>query len=339
MSIKLGKTSDSRTRGKAKQQAVPEEISAIKNHFPDSDADFIAYLFNKGLSSGTVSNYVRDCQKFTAWLRAENVPLEAVSYADVLHFIQGRKGKVKQRTQGVTLNSLKHFFTYLLSIGIITENPTTAIRIRGIKRRTLYEILSKQELEALYNDFEFKTDEKQRNQNWYKVSELSHKRNKVMIGLLIYQGITAKELADLELKDLKLREGKVFIPGSRRSNERELSLQAGQIMDLMEYQLKDRLDLLALTGKQTEKLIISAGSGYNIHNTLSKLIKSLHATNSKVTSLKQIRTSVITHWLKLHNLRQVQYMAGHRYVSSTEQYLINDLDGLQEDITKYHPIG
>lgn len=339
MNIKLAKTSDSRTRGKAKQQAVPAEISAIKNHFPDVNTEFIHYLFSKGLSSGTVSNYVRDCQKFTTWLTAENVPLEAVSYADVLHFIQGSKGKVKQRTQGITLNSLKHFFAHLISIGLIAENPTASMRIRGIKRRALYEILSKPELEALYNDFEFKTDEKQRNQNWYKTSELSHKRNKVMIGLLIYQGITAKELADLELKDLRLREGKVFIPGGRRSNERELSLQAGQIMDLMEYQLKDRLDLLALTGKQSEKLIISAGSGDSLHNTLSKLIKSLHAHNSKVTSLKQIRTSVITHWLKLHNLRQVQHMAGHRYVSSTEQYLINDLEGLQEDITKFHPIS
>jgi hypothetical protein len=33
----------------------------------------------------------------------------------------------------------------------------------------------------------------------------------------------------------------------------------------------------------------------------------------------------------------VQYMAGHRYVSSTENYLVNDIEDLQDDITKYHP--
>jgi integrase/recombinase XerD len=32
-------------------------------------------------------------------------------------------------------------------------------------------------------------------------------------------------------------------------------------------------------------------------------------------------------------------MAGHRYVSSTEAFLINDLEGLQEEIDKFHPIG
>lgn len=40
-----------------------------------------------------------------------------------------------------------------------------------------------------------------------------------------------------------------------------------------------------------------------------------------------------------HNFREVQYRAGHRYVSSTENYLVNDLEDLQEDINKYHPIG
>jgi integrase/recombinase XerD len=32
-------------------------------------------------------------------------------------------------------------------------------------------------------------------------------------------------------------------------------------------------------------------------------------------------------------------MAGHRYVSSTEQFLVNEMDGMIEDIDKYHRIG
>ena len=55
-------------------------------------------------------------------------------------------------------------------------------------------------------------------------------------------------------------------------------------------------------------------------------------------NFKQVRTSVITHWLKQYNLREVQYMAGHRYVSSTEAYLVNQIDDLQADIDKFHPI-
>ncbi|MCP4311758.1 MAG: integrase [Bacteroidetes bacterium] len=49
---------------------------------------------------------------------------------------------------------------------------------------------------------------------------------------------------------------------------------------------------------------------------------------------KQIRTSVITHWLKEQNLRQMQYMAGHKHVSSTERYQLSKLAGLQSKLEK-----
>ena len=32
-------------------------------------------------------------------------------------------------------------------------------------------------------------------------------------------------------------------------------------------------------------------------------------------------------------------MVGHKYISSTEAYLVNDLDDLQKDIEQFHLIG
>ncbi|TRX50917.1 integrase [Fulvivirga sp. M361] len=55
--------------------------------------------------------------------------------------------------------------------------------------------------------------------------------------------------------------------------------------------------------------------------------------------MKHIRASVITHWLKQYNLREVQYMAGHRKVMSTESYQRNDTEGLQLDVDQFHPLG
>ncbi|MGB3342779.1 MAG: hypothetical protein WBA61_02595 [Aequorivita sp.] len=49
--------------------------------------------------------------------------------------------------------------------------------------------------------------------------------------------------------------------------------------------------------------------------------------------------SVITIWLGQYNLRKVQYLAGHRYISSTERYLQNDLENLHEMVNNFHPIG
>ena len=138
---------------------------------------------------------------------------------------------------------------------------------------------------------------------------------------------------------MKLREGIIYIKGSRRSNERELKLEAHQILDIMEYQLKTRVEILAISKQETEQLFVGIGGGNNFSNIMTKLIQKLQEQNSSIQNIKQIRASVITNWLQHYNLREVQYRTGHRYVSSTETYLVNDLEGLQEDIAKFHPIG
>ena len=337
--IRLGKTKDSRTRKQQVKAVNVAEVEKLMRQLKDQ-REFAGYLLRKGYSTSTTKRYVIDAETFIKWTEKENVPILQVSYPDVLHYIQGKRNTVKQRTLSTHINSIKHYFNFLAITGQAIENPTTQIRIKGVKRRMLYHILSKQELESLYNNFEIPDkNDPNRNQNWFKTSQLASKRNKVILGLMIYQGMGTTELGRLTEKDLKLREGRIYIPGSRKSNERELKLEAHQVLDIMEYKLKTRNEILALTGKQSESLFVSAGKSLHFRSIISKLIKKLCKQNNKVSSIKQVRTSVITHWLKIYNLRQVQYMAGHRYVSSTEAYLVNDIEDLLEDIGKYHPIG
>jgi len=338
--IRLGKTRDSRTRKQQVKAVNVEEAESLLEELKNQK-EFTQYLLLKGYSTSTAKRYVKDAIKFIEWAEKENVQIEQVSYSDVLHYIQGKRNHVKQRTVSTNINSIKHYFNFLAITDQKIENPTTQIQIKGVKRKMLYDILSKQELESLFNNFEIPNEEtsKHKNQNWFKTSQLASKRNKVILGLLIYQGLGTTELGRLTEKDLKLREGKIFIAGTRKSNERELKLEAHKVLDIMEYTLKIRNEILALTGKQSESLFVSAGESEHFRSIINKLIKKLNKQSSKVTSVLQIRTSVITHWLKIHNLRQVQHMAGHRYVSSTESYFVNDLDDLQEEISKFHPIG
>ena len=84
---------------------------------------------------------------------------------------------------------------------------------------------------------------------------------------------------------------------------------------------------------------MEVGAGQRLNNTLNKLLEQTTKLEPKVKTLQQLRASVITHWIKTLNLREAQHRAGHRYVSSTEAYLINDLGGLAEDAARFHPIG
>ena len=64
---------------------------------------------------------------------------------------------------------------------------------------------------------------------------------------------------------------------------------------------------------------------------------SLNCCKSSFSSKE--RASVITNWLGHYNLRKVQYLAGHRYISSTERYLQDDLENLHEIVNNFHPIN
>ena len=120
-------------------------------------------------------------------------------------------------------------------------------------------------------------------------------------------------------------------------------------MELMEYRLKTREELLRFypNGSGPDRFYISApAAGRKVSTTRDKpleiwkrLSQEMKTQNPRFINFKQVRTSVITHWLGQHNLRQVQYMAGHKYVSTTETYLVNQVEDLQADIEKFHPIA
>lgn len=308
------------------------------------------YLQSKGLSKATIKCYHTEILEFIVWCDMQNVEAENTTSTDITGYLKHLQNKGQQnKTRNVNLNILKHYFNYQISIEAREDNPARQIKIRGTKTKNLYPIFSKQELESIYSNYKIlEVDDKNNARNWFGKASLGKKRNKAILSLMIYQGLTTDEVNRLTINDVKLKEGKINIAGTRKSNERELELKSHQIMELMEYQLTTRKELIKLIQDEIETQLYflptpSIGKtaslnhdGINIWKRLSQEIKS---TNKKFINFQQVRASVITHWLKQYNLRQVQYMAGHRYVSSTESYLANQIEDLQKDIDSYHPIG
>lgn len=292
--------------------------------------NFTEYLQSKDYSRSTIAGHHKRLNRFIQWAGTEQIEVVRSNRIEILSYIGFLKQSgVGQRTISSYLNTLTHYYNYQIAKGIRDDNPTETIQLKGIPKRKLYHILSPKELESLYSSY--RVEEKENN-------PLTTTRNKVIIGLLIWQGLDTTGLQALEVNHLQLRAGNITIPGSRKSNARTLKLEAAQVMDLMEYQLQARGEILKESGKITNRLIISTGIGLSIENVLKQLLKELKTNYPKLENLRQIRTSVITHWLKQYNLREVQYRAGHKYVSSTEAYQINDLEDLQEDINKYYPL-
>ena len=298
-------------------KAVPENIH---------EASFSMYLYNKGHSSKTLEINLRHVHEFIKWLATQNIEVETVGYSDVTGYIQHCKArKNKAATIQKYLISIKHYYTHLQAEELVADNPASNIEIKGVQRNHLYEILSYEALENLYKN--------------YPETTLAQKRNRIIVGLLVYQGIRSEDLTTLTIQDVKVREGQLHLQGGRRYNERILTLESHQIIELQEYLLDTRKQLLALTGKITHQLFISYGTSTRIQNLVQQLLKQLKKQHPRLKNHDQIRASVITGWIKNMNLRKAQYLAGHRYISSTEAYKVNDIEGLQEEINNYHPLG
>lgn len=301
---------------------------------------FTEYLTIKGYSSKTISSTVSTVKRFLIWLGSEGIEPEQASYNDIMAYVSYCKNNNnKQRSIQHKLILINHYYKHLVVDGVLEENPASNIEIKGIKRRILHDTLTSEELEQIYRSYKTENEIKEKkNMPPQTIANMAKRRNKMILGLLVYQGLRTEEAGKLELQDLKLREGKIFISGSRRTEERTLKLESHQIIDLLDYSNTTRKEILEIRKTQSNKLFPNAGTSENFNLIMIKLMKTLRSENPKVKNAKQLRTSVIANWLKTHNLRKTQHMAGHRFVSSTEAYQLNNLDDLTEDITKYHPI-
>ncbi len=301
---------------------------------------FREYLVIKRYSTATIETVIRAVNYLRQWADKENIPeLEDISYSDMLDFMKwSSRGGASQRTVSGYLTHVRKYYEWLISEGMVKENPVSSIKVQGIKRRAYYDILSAAQLEDLYQHYTTNiTHEPGKMLPPQGMNILCRRRNRVILSLLVYQGLRVEEVAALKISDLQLREGKIMIHAKRRTAARNMTLESFQVYEIMDYLHEVRKQLLP-EGVITDQLFVQRDGGQNFYGVTQTLLKQLRQINSRIKNLDQIRTSVITQWLKQHDLRKVQHLAGHKYVSSTEAYKQNVLEGLQEAVNRYHPL-
>lgn len=301
---------------------------------------FKEWLLLKRYSPASATTTIRVSEYFRTWAENEGITeLEEISYHDAMMFMQwSSKHGASQKTIANYLNHIRKFYSFLISEGAVKENPVAHIKVQGIKRKVYYDCLNDEELKELYHSYPTAiTHEEGKNVPPQQRNILSRKRNKVIVSLLVHQGLRVEEVAAIRLQDLQLREGKITVHQQRRTAARIMQLESHQVYELMDYINEVRRQFIK-EGEATDKLFIQWNKGENFYGITQGILKTLRQINGRIKNLDQIRASVITGWLKQYDLRKVQYLSGHKYVSSTENYKANVIDELQEDIRKFHPL-
>ena len=298
--------------------------------------DFRAHLRQKGYKAASARQHSNYTGIFLGWVKDQGLTTDQVRYGEVIAFIHYLKKKDHSpRFINRVLLGVRHYYDHLK----LPVNPASGIHLKGSKRLVREELVRYEQLEALYQN--------------YPCEDNRSKRNRVMLGLMIYQGVTGWELEKLQLRHIDLKQVSLRVAGSKHSNERKLPLVAVQLLDLQEYLKEVRPVMLEeiesqRSGRRPRKvdrealedqLFFSEQGSEKIKRSLHHLFRGAMKLDPMITSAKVIRRVVITHWLKEKDVRMVQYMAGHRYVSSTERYQSYRIEEFAELLKKYHPLG
>jgi Site-specific recombinase XerD len=287
------------------------------------------YLQQKNYRPLTVEAHLKNVSYFTEWIKQSGLQeIENTTYNDLLSYVQyEQKRNVDVATINLRLGSISKYFDFLKQQDeSIIYNPARNLRIKGKAKTVVEQPLKYEELEGLYNAY--KALQKQ---SLHQIkTDLAHKRNIVIVGLLVWQGLHSGELQKLEVDHINLQEGIIYVPSTARSNSRELRLTTQQILSLHHYIHEVREKLCP---KENE---LFPG---DLHNIVNLLTEELKAINPKIKNALHIRGSVILHWLRQHSKRQVQYLCGHKHIDSTERYKVQEMETLINQLSKHHPFS
>jgi len=259
-----------------------------------------------------------------------NPDAEKYTYQNIVDYLLQLKNEGAAGTyRSKILASIKKYYDYLIAIGVRNDHPCRRLHIKDNRKKGLNfeELFSTEELELLLTREE-------------RYRYLGH-RNKLLISLLIYQGLTSDEITRLTVQDLDVEEATIKVKASRKLSGRTLAMHRKQVVLVSRY-LEDARPFLIRKEIPTNKLMITKlgkpESVDGIHAMLEPL--KLLFPNKKLHS-KAIRMSVIANWLNERKipLEDAQLMAGHKWPSSTERYCREDLEEQRRVINEFHPLN
>lgn len=277
------------------------------------------YEFVAKRSPATLEGYK---QVFNAFIKLmpsvtmDNITTETVKeFFRVLQTRERQVGKkivrtgIKPATAHTYRNKLSVFFDWLVARGKVKENPFALMPIPRIDPDTI-RYLRKEKIERIYAGINFNID-------W--PNNFFRKRNDLIISLCLCCGLRRKEMVNLSLNDLDLKNKTLYVrpEGSKNKRGRELPINS-----FLFQRLNDYLDERKKHNYQTHYLIVSGSrddklSEAGLKHTLDKIVK---ATGVKF-HLHQLRhTFAVNYLLNTNDVIRLKQLMGHCDIRMTARY-------------------
>lgn len=224
------------------------------------------------------------------------------------------------------LNSVKKYFRYLIGHGYLFIDPARNLTYPKTVRALPRGILSQEEIELLLTKPNLKT--------------ASGLRDRAILELFYCSGLRLQEMVNLDLYDLDLPQGIIRI--NKGKNQKDRVIPIGRIASQFIEQYLETIRPKWARGSLQSALFLTA-YGTRISDQIVNLTVRKYARRlfpGRRISCHSLRHTCATHLLRGGaNLRYIQELLGHSYITTTQIYTrVSPID-LKAAHQKYHPRG
>lgn len=291
------------------------------------EQEYIDYLVDNNKSDGTIKTYLLNLNCYKSWfsdttgkelnkLYRENI-LDYISY--LRNIKKTNKGlPLKAETINVHISSLIKYNKFLVKTGqqdnyVVTEDDTLSIQKNGINPCKV----TQQEIQKFKQSILEDTCR--------SLNDFERIRNYCMVSILQYCGIRISECISIEMNDFNLDTAELIIRRGKGDKQRTVYLNDKCINAVKEY-LKVRPED---AGKYLFVTRQSVGKDKKMDRTTVNKLFNKHSDNM---TPHQERHGWATHAFEenIYTQNELQYLAGHKSLSSTQIYLNPDLIKMKE---------
>ncbi len=305
---------------------------------PDWDgaqALFLQHLrYERNLSEETLRAYASDLSQFAGYARgvADSTALAPRSIGPELirGYLASIHTTLEKTSRARKLSALRSFFRYLISAGLLADNPAELVSHPKIEQK----VPSFMTVDAVFHFLDSLSGAAlKRDRSWRKA------RNWAIFESLYSAGIRVSELVKLNLDEVIFDEGVVRVRGKGRK-ERIVPIGRKALEALNCY--LSALDSRFAPSRSSAcgPLFFNARGGRLTARSVNRILKAelIGCGLWQHLSAHGLRHTFATHLLNAGaDLRAIQEMLGHESLSTTQRYTHVEIDRLMAVYDAAHP--
>ncbi len=260
---------------------------------------FVNALSKKGKSTNTIVAYKGDINQLISFLKAQSnvATIDVIQGSDIDNFKKDLiKNNYTAKSVSRKLNSIKNFFSFLKTEGVISADPSSEIK------HPRYE----NDLPKILKPIEYRS---------LRDACRNDSRATAIVELMLQAGLRIKEIENLKLDNVK--DNEVFIESYESHSDRIVPLNNSAKTALKKY-----LDEGRYNSKSKNVFVTKTGRTLLARNIRSLLNRYFDKADIKGVKVNDLRNTFIVFQLKSGvPIDVVSQIVGHKRISTTEKYL------------------